>query len=256
MVSQNYTNLKDYSMTNKLLSICIVTLNDKDNLIKTLKSIQYSPDIEIIIQDGKSSYDIIKVLEQFENLSDIIRIQIDKDTGIYDAMNKAVERSNGKYVMFLNCGDLLARNTHNVMIEVLSKLDERFKCVKFFADVAGVGINIERASNLYFFKHMLNHQSIIYRREVFIHHKYDSNMKIAADLKHFLESDLLNNIAYMDLVLIEYMNGGAAAIKSGIKQNWKERSTSWRWNISIYQRCILMIAVIVRYFLYFFRLKK
>ena len=56
----NNKDLNDLKFV-KIKSISVIGLNDKDNLIKTLKSIQYSPDIEIIIQDGKSSYDIIKV---------------------------------------------------------------------------------------------------------------------------------------------------------------------------------------------------
>jgi hypothetical protein len=103
---------------------------------------------------------------------------------------------------------------------------------------------------------MLNHQSLIYRRQLFADHQFDPFLKITADLKHFLEAELSDSISYVDLVLIEYLNGGAAAIQSGIKQNWRERATSWRWQTSKSQRLILMLGVIIRYSLYLTRIKK
>jgi glycosyltransferase involved in cell wall biosynthesis len=242
-------------MKKPFLSICVVTLNDRENLIRTLHSIEPSNEIEVIIQDGKSDYDVIQVLEQFPLLYASIKVKIENDIGIYDAMNRAAARSIGDFVMFLNCGDRIEKKMQPILLASLKRLNTKFNCVKFLANVSGEGIRIERASKLYFFKHMLNHQSIIYRRSVLSAYKFDSNLKITADLKHFLESGLMGSIAYVDLVLIDYMNGGLAAINTGIRQNWKERSKSWQWNIGILQRVILMLAVFIRYFLFIFRLK-
>ena len=243
-------------MPNKKLSICIVTLNDRENLIATLKSIEFSTEIEIIIQDGVSSYDIEEVLKQFDNIFNVIKFHQEIDVGIYDAMNKAVERSSADFLMFLNCGDRIASGMQSTLLNLLSKVDPKIHCIKFLADVSGEGIKAERASKLYFFRRMLNHQSIVYRKTSFSRIKYDPRLKIAGDLKHFLEAGLLKKIGYIDLVLIEYMNGGAAANDKGIRQNWIDRSTCWKWRIDLIQKMILMFAVVLRFFMYALRIKK
>ena len=239
----------------KRLSICIVTFNDRDNLIKTLSSIEFSTELEIIIQDGKSNYNVREILKQFINIKPLIKLARESDEGIYDAMNKAVKRSTGEFVMFLNCGDRLANSIQPILLELLPKVDKSLECVKFLADVEGEGIRLERASKFFFFRKMLNHQSIVYRRTCFFSTRYDPKMQIAGDLKHFLEANLLEKIGYVDLVLINYLNGGAAAKKKGIRQNWSDRASAWKWDIKLSLKCILMLAVIIRYFLYIFRIK-
>lgn len=237
------------------LSICIVTLNDRENLIKTLNSISYSHEIEIIIQDGGSKYDIQSVISEFKDILPLIRFKQEKDCGIYDAMNKAIERCRGRYIQFLNCGDCIAENAQELLLCALSNVGEGFLCVKFLANVRNEGINIERANPFYFSRKMLNHQSMIYDYKCFQKVRFDPHLKIIGDLRHCLEADLIRRICYVDFVLIEYLNGGAASVKKGIRQNWAERSKSWNWRIPIYQKLILMALVLIRYLCHYLRIK-
>ena len=240
----------------KKLSICIVTLDDRENLIKTLSSVEFSEEIEIIIQDGGSSYDVLNETKRFKSLEPIISFKSQKDRGIYDAMNKAVKRCNSNFVIFLNCGDCIAESMQQTLLNVLDKVDARFNCIKFLAHVRGEGINIERSSQMYFFRRMLNHQSIIYRKSIFSDIIFDPKMKIAGDLRHFLEANLHEKIGYIDLVLIDYLNGGAASNLKGIRQNWVDRSSSWRWRITLSQKLIIMFGVLIRFSLYITGIKK
>ena len=91
----------------KKLSIVVVSLNTKNDFIKTIKSIQNQKyeDYEIIVVDGDSSDGTYEeILKKKKIFSKII---IEKDKGIYHAMNKGIIHSNGKWVMFLNSGDIL-----------------------------------------------------------------------------------------------------------------------------------------------------
>lgn len=243
-------------MTDKILSICIVTLNDKDNLIKTLDSIEFSKDINLVIQDGVSTYDVQGVIDQYPHLASMISLAQEVDKGIYDAMNKAVLRCESDFLMFLNCGDCIADGMQELLALSLKKIDHNVACVKFLADVRDEGIKIERASSLYFFRRMLNHQSIIYRKKVFNEFTFDESFKIAADLKHFLEARLGERVSYIDLVLIKYMNGGVASGSQGIMRNWIERSTAWNWNIDRKQKLIILIGVTIRFILYVTYIKR
>lgn len=228
-----------------LLSVIVVTKDDKQNLLATLESIPTDPRIEIIVQDGESKFSVEEVLAANSRRSQI-KLQIMKDTGIYHAMNLAVTRSQGDFICFLNCGDLFTPFAERGLLDVVLALEDKYKAIKFLANTQDNGVQIERASPLYFFRRMLNHQSIVYKRSVFEEHFYDEEFRIAADLKHFLESKLISKVAYVDVVLIEYLGNGIATTKKMINQNWKERATVCKWRISAGQKLIIFAAVVVR----------
>ena len=90
------------------VSIITVCLNDKIGLEKTIQSVlsQTFYDFEFIIVDGAStdgSQDVLK-----KHSSRITNWVSEKDNGIYDAMNKGISKSKGRYYLFLNAGDFLA----------------------------------------------------------------------------------------------------------------------------------------------------
>ena len=87
------------------ITIATVVLNARNNISETIQSVlgQTYKDIEYIIIDGESSDGTIDILKQYE--PKITRLLIEKDTGLYDAMNKALELSTGDYLIFMNSGD-------------------------------------------------------------------------------------------------------------------------------------------------------
>ena len=104
-----------------LISIVIVSLNTKKDFIKTLnssinQSLKYK---EIIVIDGLSNDGTVNFINK--NKKKISKIVIEKDEGIYDAMNKGIKLSKGKWIMFMNSGDLFYNEN------VLKKLSSLFK---------------------------------------------------------------------------------------------------------------------------------
>lgn len=90
-----------------LLSIVTICKNDDTGLRKTLDSISNSCHnsfpIESIIIDGtvrstSFSYDFMTYMHYYNG----------PDSGIYDAMNKGMKYSKGRYVVFLNAGDCIS----------------------------------------------------------------------------------------------------------------------------------------------------
>jgi len=59
--------------------------------------------IEYIIIDGGSTDGTLEVIKQLEEKGVIVVSE--PDNGIYDAMNKGVERASGEYLLFMNSGD-------------------------------------------------------------------------------------------------------------------------------------------------------
>ena len=91
----------------KSLSIITVNLDDKSGLSRTVESVksQNFQDFEFIIIDGGSKDGSLEVIKENETLIDYWVSE--KDSGIYNAMNKGIKRATGKYILFLNSGDYL-----------------------------------------------------------------------------------------------------------------------------------------------------
>lgn len=81
---------------------------------KTLESLKKQEYIgfECVIVDGNSTDHTVIVAEEYKNKVNFsITISVEKDKGIYDAMNKGVQLAQGKYIQFLGAGDTLVDST-------------------------------------------------------------------------------------------------------------------------------------------------
>lgn len=89
------------------VSIITINLNNKGGLEKTIKSVigQIYSDIEYIVIDGGSIDGSIDIILQ--NKGKITKWVSERDTGIFNAMNKGLNMANGEYCLFLNSGDNL-----------------------------------------------------------------------------------------------------------------------------------------------------
>ena len=97
-----------------VVTVCLNPLKDgrKDLLVKNLDSVQQQTGVTVehLIIDGASSDGTIEFLTQYDNRCNDIRILSKSDSGIYDAMNRGIALSRGKYVTFLNSDDFYHRN--------------------------------------------------------------------------------------------------------------------------------------------------
>src|SRR3546814_11597501 len=66
-------------------------------------------DIAVIIQDGGSTDKTAQVAEDFDR--NRIHFLAEPDSGIYDAMNKAIARTTGTWLLFLGSDDYLYETT-------------------------------------------------------------------------------------------------------------------------------------------------
>lgn len=84
-------------------TVVTVALNAGGALAETAASVlaQTGAEIEYLVQDGGSTDGSLDRLPRDPRL----RIVIEKDEGIYDAMNRAARHASGDYLNFLNAGD-------------------------------------------------------------------------------------------------------------------------------------------------------
>lgn len=96
------------------ISILTICLNGEKEIEATMRSVlqQSFTDFEYLIKDGGSTDKTLEIanvlLPEFEAKGISLRIISQRDTGVYDAMNQAVEASIGEWLLFLNAGDRLA----------------------------------------------------------------------------------------------------------------------------------------------------
>lgn len=103
----------------KLISVITVVLNDKDYIEKTIQSVlsQCYNDLEYVIVDGCSIDGTVDVIQKYKNR--ISKVIIERDGGIYDAMNKGLRAATGDFVLFMNCRDTFVDN--DVLDRIFSK---------------------------------------------------------------------------------------------------------------------------------------
>lgn len=96
-----------------VFSIITCTYNAESVLQRTLDSVleQTYSHVEHIIVDGTSTDATLDMVEAYKQKSDAedwcheVRVKSEPDRGLYDAMNKGIQRATGQYVLFLNAGD-------------------------------------------------------------------------------------------------------------------------------------------------------
>ena len=193
------------------LSIITVTFNNAEGLSRTIKSVasQTCKNFEYIIVDGKSTDNTANIIK--ENKAHISQWVSEPDTGIYNAMNKAVKMATGDYCLFLNAGDELYSTT---TIEEIYNLDFNEDFVEGREYDAGIKRLRSRPQKptlaFYLFRGNNRHQSSLIKRTMLLQYPYDENLRIASDLKFNIESIIIRNCSYrcIDVIIANYEGGG------------------------------------------------
>ena len=93
------------------ITVATVVLNSVDFIESTISSIltQTHDNIEFVVIDGGSTDGTLEVIEKYRDRID--HLLVERDRGIYDAMNKAIKLATGDYIIFMNSGDEFASDS-------------------------------------------------------------------------------------------------------------------------------------------------
>ena len=173
----------------KTLTVITVTYNAGKELERTIQSVisqTYFPDIEYIIIDGNSTDDTVAIIKKYE--SKLSSWLSEPDKGIYDAMNKGIKMAKGRWVNFMNAGDIF---TSKIIVEDIFKENiEKFDVVygNYILVYERFRKNMHTPKDLSgFYDYMLmNHQSVFMKQSLALSHLYDLSYKIACDYEQLL----------------------------------------------------------------------
>ncbi len=209
-------------MAQPKFSIVTVCFNAGDKLYETIKTAlnQTYTNFEILIQDGLSKDGSLDKLPNDGR----IRVFSEKDMGIYDAMNKAVQKVSGDYVYFLNCGDSFYDK--DVLLNVAKYIEENPDKGIYYGDTYKESTDsyVPMPKNLTAFTCYRNipcHQACFYHRSLFEKRGYDLEFKIRADYEHFLWCFFKENIrpVHTGLTIANYEGGGFSETKENRKRD-------------------------------------
>lgn len=152
-----------------IFSIIVVTFNSAKTLEKCFLSLrrQTFGNWELVVVDGSSTDDTIKIIQKYRQM--ISYFVSEKDSGIYDAMNKAVAKAKGEFLYFLNSDDEF--HDENVLRDVSKVIDEKTELltanvVKKYENYSIIKKNKLIKSNLR--KGLMpSHQSMFLRKSLF-----------------------------------------------------------------------------------------
>jgi putative colanic acid biosynthesis glycosyltransferase len=197
------------------ISIITVNLNNANGLEKTIKSVcvQINNNYEFIIIDGGSTDNSVTIIE---NNKDIIYYFVSEpDRGIFDAMNKGLDKASGDFVIFLNSGDIfydqeVLKNTIN-HITSLDKI--YFGCAKII-NRNGIfylfpKLDSDADTITSFLKyHKPNHQAMFFPKTFYARNRYDIQYKIASDEDYKIRAIKLCGYIFLNRIIVSFPLGG------------------------------------------------
>jgi glycosyltransferase involved in cell wall biosynthesis len=192
-----------------LISIILVCLNSVKSIEQTLLSIinlDY-PKIELIVVDGESEDGTIDILKKYE--AHINCLVIEKDNGIYDAMNKGLLIAKGDYIYFTGSDDIIVNSWMNLKGKLKSNN------TIYYGNVYLPFSNRIYDGRFSFFKLLtknISHQAIFYPRSVFKKYKYSDKYLLVADfhLNLLINSDRNFKFKYINLLIAVYSEKGTS----------------------------------------------
>lgn len=201
-------------MNNPKITVITVSYNVLSTIEKTILSVinQTYRNIEYIIIDGGSSDGTVDIIKKYE---DKLAYWISEpDNGIYDAINKGIDKANGEWVATLNSGDTyLDNNVIDIIVENItdfkSSTDIFHGKIKMIYDNSrAIERTPQKAESLYR-KMCLFHPTCFVRAELYKIRRYNIKYKIASDYD-FLRWCLINNYKfhYIDSVIVNFAVGG------------------------------------------------
>ena len=200
---------------------------------------QKGVNVEHIIVDGLSSDTTAAIIKNYPHVS---RFDSEKDKGIYDAMNKGIQRATGDIVGILNSDDVYV---HPEVLAKVAALFEQPGIDAVYADLEYVKpddlskvVRYWKSGsykmNKFFFGWMPPHPTFFVRRELYNRlGVFNLNLRSAADYELMLRFLLKNKVrpAYLPEVIVKMRTGGMsnASFKNRLRAN-KEDREAWRLN--------------------------
>ncbi len=224
------------------VSIITVVYNGVETIKDTIESIlaQTYPEIEYIIIDGGSKDGTVELVRSYGTR--IAQFVSEPDKGLYDAMNKGIQRATGDVIGLLNADDFYR---HQDVISHVVETFGRTKSDAVYGDMLYVDrndvYNVRRyfrsgrySSGAFLWGWMPGHLSFFAKKKLYDQYGlFRLDLKSAADYELMLRFIHKHRISltYMDETTIVMREGGVSngSLKNWLRGNLEDRR-AWELN--------------------------
>lgn len=208
-----------------MISIITVTLNSESSLPRTFESLK-SQDIEFeyIVVDGASSDGTVEIIKSSEIVSDWIS---ERDSGIYNAMNKGISKASGELIGIINSDDEYLKGALSSVKDLYLKSDGRSViygnmqvCYGGDHAVSDGDLTLESIRTG---RYKITHPTMFVPKVLYDEHGgFDEMFRIAADRELVLRlSSLGVRFLKIEQPLAKFFLGGASSQKS-LAFSWEQ----------------------------------
>ncbi|AQR96993.1 glycosyltransferase family 2 protein [Clostridium saccharoperbutylacetonicum] len=195
------------------VSIITICLNSEKYIEQTIQSVltQTYKDIEYIIIDGMSTDSTLDIIEKYKPLfKERLKVISEKDSGIYNAMNKGIKYSTGEVIGIINSDDWYEEDAVENVVEMYDSKDESIiygtMVNRINNEISRIGIaNYKELHNC-----MIGHPTVFVPRSIYDKFGFfDENFRIAADYELMLKfySNKVN-FKFVNKVIANFREGG------------------------------------------------
>lgn len=211
-----------------VVTVVTVVFNGEEFIEDTILSVinQSYKNIEYIIIDGGSVDKTTEIIKRYE--SAIHYYVSEKDYGIYNAMNKAIDAATGEWIIFMNAGDTFSSKYS--IADIFSMDQNNFTVI--YGDVNVIYPKFMRLVNAKLITEISKgmpfcHQSTLVKTAYHKKNKFNIDNTIAADMELLMS-------AYNSGFQFNYLPFAISNISSGGLSDTKRIQTilAW-WKVSI-----------------------
>lgn len=193
-------------MSNIKFSIAVATYNCSSVIEELLSSIysQTYKNFEVVLVDGQSADNTVEVAKKWLRPCD--KMLSEKDHGVYDAMNKALDLATGDFLIFMGSDDHFL--SYRVLEEVANHIKEKDALYYGGCYMDGYhSVSNKVQTNWSWIRGTMCHQCIFYPKSVYKKYKYNLEYKINADYAYNLA--LWGKIRFQHIdVIVSFFNAG------------------------------------------------
>lgn len=200
----------------KKVSIITTTYNDSKNLRRIIRQIEAQDykNIEYIIVDGASTDDTLEVIREAEHsFGERLKWISEKDSGIYDAINKGLRLATGDYIG--TCFDeFAAPDVISRMVEIMEREGtDGVHGDLLYMDGERIVRRWHQGQGNIRSGWMPGHPTLYLKREVYeTYGVYKTDYRISADYEYMIRilKDSQVKLSYIPQVLIKMSHGGTS----------------------------------------------
>lgn len=221
-----------------IITVCFNSIGTIEDTIESIKMQTYK-NYEHIVIDGKSIDGTLEILKKYDSEYDNVRLVSERDTGIYNAMNKGISLATGDLIVFLNSDDTFESNALEIINNYYTPetdiiygdvcWEEIFKKNRYIKRLNLKPNNSEKNNVQIMSENHLNkiknaHNATFVKTNIMKNNLFDESLKICSDYKFFLKMyKQKRTVLYIPYVITTMKMGGVSTtqLKKSLEEHVK-----------------------------------